>query len=191
MKIKFLISVMIIALVITAWTPLPVIGNTIDASVASQTTGTLQLVVNNKTGEKFNLVMKGPATYNWMLQAGKQTFNVLPGKYKYTYKACGGTEKTGTIQVKKNKQTLTLAVCKQQKKTGGGLKPINILNNTGGTVTLILTGPSSYRFSLKPGKSTLMVLKGTYQFTAYGCGGASISGTKKLGGKAVWKWWCM
>lgn len=191
MKIKFFIALVIITLVITAWSPVPVTGNVPDISVTSQTTGTIQMVVNNKTGEKFNLVMTGPATYKWMVNTGKQTFSMLPGKYKYTYKACGGTEKTGTIQVKKDKQILTLAVCKQEKKPSGGLKQINIQNNTGGTVTLILTGPASYRFSLKSGKSTIMVLKGTYQFTAYGCGGASISGTKKLGGKAVWKWWCM
>lgn len=191
MKIKVLIALVIVAFVITAWTPLPSNWNVQSTTAAAQTTGTLQLVVNNKTGEKFNLIMKGPATYNWMLKPGKQTFNVLPGEYKYSYKACDGAEKTGTVKIKKNKQTLSLAACKKAKKTAGGLKSINIQNNTGGTVTLILTGPESYRFYLKPGKSTMMVLKGTYQYTAYGCGGASISGTKKLGGKAVWKWWCM
>jgi hypothetical protein len=188
MKLRIVVAILLTALVITAWMPAPTHWSA-KSNLTVQTATALQLIVNNKTGEKFNLVMKGPATYNWMLKSGKQTFSVKPGKYTYTYKACGGTEKKGTVEVKKNNQTLVLAVCKQQNKTGGSSN-VNIQNDTGSTVTLILSGPASYRFSLAPGKSTISVIKGTYQYTAYGCGGASISGSKKLGGKSVWRWWC-
>jgi len=190
MKFKILISFIIAALLFSAWTPVEASWNPANATATAQAAGTMQLVVNNKTGESFKLVLKGPATYNWNLKPGKETFSVAPGKYKYTYKACGGTEKKGTVEVKKNNQTLVLAVCKQ-KNASGGMANIPIQNNTGGTVTLNLTGPATYHFSLAPGRSTISVLKGTYSYTAWGCGGASISGTKNLKGKNLWTWFCI
>ena len=189
MKIKIVIPLIILAMLLSGWGPASAEASSASDPTLQTQTGTLQLIVNNKTGEKFNLVMKGPATYNWNIQAGKQTFSVVPGKYKYSYKACGGTEKKGTVEVKKNNHTLVLAVCKQQNKAGGTVNVV-IQNNTGGSITLVLTGPGSYRFTLGTGKQTINVVKGTYQYTAYGCGGASSSGTKKLSGKSVWTWWC-
>jgi hypothetical protein len=191
MKIKILIPFIIIALLFSAWVPAQANWNPSTAATSTQAAGTVQLVVNNKTGESFNLVLKGPATYNWNLKPGKATFSVQPGKYKYTYKACGGTPKTGTVEVKKNNQTLVLAVCKQKNASAGGMVNIPIQNNTGGTVTLSLTGPATYRFTLATGRSTISVLKGTYTYTAWGCGGASASGTKNLKGKNLWTWFCI
>jgi len=62
---------------------------------------------------------------------------------------------------------------------------IKVNNKTGGNITLTLSGPASYTFTLGPGTHKLKVLPGKYNWTAWGCGGASDSGTyntKKLEG---------
>ena len=58
---------------------------------------------------------------------------------------------------------------------------ITITNSTDGTVTLYLSGPASYTFYLSTGDTTLSVCEGTYNYTAYGCGGASDSGSMSTG----------
>lgn len=52
-----------------------------------------------------------------------------------------------------------------------------IINDTGGQVTLYLTGPAKYTFYIPAGTKTLSVCPGTYSYTGYGCGGASKNGT--------------
>jgi|GEM_PF-1861731 len=58
---------------------------------------------------------------------------------------------------------------------------LSIQNDTGGTVTLYLTGPASFTFYLNTGPSSLYVCPGTYSYTAYGCGGATDRGTMSSG----------
>ncbi len=186
MNKNLMILLVIVALLVTALIPSPYTQKNV---VVQAQAGTLDLVINNKTGEKFNLVMKGPSTYNLMIKAGKQTVKILPGKYKYTYKACGGEEKKGTLEFKKNNQVLVLAVCKV-KQAAGGMVNITVQNNTHGYMTLNLVGPATYRFSLKAGKNTITVAKGKYQYTATGCGGSVATGKIQLKKPRVWTWFC-
>lgn len=58
---------------------------------------------------------------------------------------------------------------------------ISISNTTGGLVNLSLSGPAYYFFNLAAGDTTLSVCPGTYSFTAYGCGGATDTGTMSTG----------
>jgi hypothetical protein len=58
---------------------------------------------------------------------------------------------------------------------------IAITNSTDGQLTLDLSGPASYEFTLGTGDTTLPVCPGSYSYTAYGCGSASISGTINSG----------
>jgi hypothetical protein len=58
---------------------------------------------------------------------------------------------------------------------------IDISNTTGGLVTLYLRGPASFTFYINPGDTSLSVCSGTYSYTAYGCGGASDTGTMSSG----------
>lgn len=189
MKFKYIILMIIAALLMSAWGPMPVnwiAANEENAATASASTLTVN--VNNKTGETITLKMTGSTNYTFTIKAGKSTINVAPGKYKYTYQACQG-QKKGTVEVKKNNTNLVLAACNKNQKAAGGLVKIVIQNNTGGYITLNLTGPSTYQFSLGTGKSTISVAKGTYQYVVYGCG-ASLTGTKKFNGKFVWTFWC-
>ncbi len=65
---------------------------------------------------------------------------------------------------------------------------IDIKNDTGGQVKLYMTGPASFTFFLSAGNQTISVCKGTYSYTAYGCGGASINGTVSTNGEI--EFWC-
>jgi hypothetical protein len=56
-----------------------------------------------------------------------------------------------------------------------------ISNTTGGLVTLYLSGPASFVFYLNSGDTTLSVCSGTYSYTAYGCGGATDTGSMSSG----------
>jgi hypothetical protein len=58
---------------------------------------------------------------------------------------------------------------------------IQISNTTGESVTLYLSGPAEYVFYLGTGDTTLSVCSGYYSYTAYGCGGASDSGSMSSG----------
>ena len=58
---------------------------------------------------------------------------------------------------------------------------ISISNTTDGTVTLYLNGPANYVFYIGTGDSSVSVCAGTYNYTAYGCGGASDSGSMSSG----------
>jgi hypothetical protein len=58
---------------------------------------------------------------------------------------------------------------------------IEIDNTTGGIVTLKLSGPMKYRFDLATGLTTLNVCAGSYSYQAWGCGGATDSGTINSG----------
>ena len=66
---------------------------------------------------------------------------------------------------------------------------VKIINNTGGSLTLNLSGPATYSFTLGPGTHTIQVIPGTYTYTAWGCG-ATASGSKKLTKGDEWTWFC-
>jgi len=79
---------------------------------------------------------------------------------------------------------------KPQDEPSGKTVKILIENDTGGTLTLNLSGPKSYNFTFGPGNHTINVVAGTYSYTAWGCGGASTSGTKKLNAGDEWRFYC-
>jgi len=66
---------------------------------------------------------------------------------------------------------------------------VRIKNDTGGNISISLSGPASYSFSFTPGNHTIQVLPGTYSYTAWGCG-SSLSGTKKLSKGDEWRFYC-
>ena len=65
---------------------------------------------------------------------------------------------------------------------------ILIENNTGGTLTLYLSGQAKFTFYVKTGNQTIAVCAGSYSYTAYGCGGASRNGTMSSGEEH--EFWC-
>ena len=67
----------------------------------------------------------------------------------------------------------------------GNTVGVRIINNTGGSLTLNLSSPDAYSFTLQPGTNTIYVIPGTYNYTAWGCG-TTASGTKKLSKGDEW-----
>lgn len=150
--------------------------------------GESKITIKNNTGSSFYLTLTGPKTYTLYISAKSTKATVVSGKYKFSYQACDKTN-TGNFNAKGN-ANLVLQKCKEDK-SGGGLSNVTIKNNTGGSIYIYLNGPKSYTFYFSSGTSKMEVAGGKYQYTAYGCGGASISGTKNFKGKNdMWSFWC-
>ena len=170
MKInKALVLILLVSLWVTVWSP--------PAGAAAGSSG---LTVDNKTGSTVTITLSGAGSYTIRAVPGKSSTAVAPGKYKFSYRACGAN-KTGTITVLSNPAKLTIAKCVMAN--------ITIQNDTGGNVSLSLTGPASYFFTLGTGKSKITAIKGKYDYRVSGvCG--SKTGTVTLGKGLVWRWWC-
>jgi hypothetical protein len=66
---------------------------------------------------------------------------------------------------------------------------IKIINNTGGNITINLSGPATYSFTFGTGTHNMQVIPGTYTYTVWGCG-TSTSGSKNLNKVDEWTWFC-
>lgn len=68
---------------------------------------------------------------------------------------------------------------------------ITVRNDTGGSLTLKLTGPAEYTFKLATGDHSIRVVVGEYQYEAIGCGGSVKRGKIFLGLPGdIWRFWC-
>jgi hypothetical protein len=158
MKSKLLFVILICALLISAFMP------------AQTSTGTVKAVFNNKTAEQVSISLTGPAAYTFSLPPGKSNQQVLPGKYHYTYTACG-EPKSGNFTVKKNGDTLTLAACPKKPPTPPATYKLVLNNKTGQVVKITLSGPVTYTFTLQPGKTSQDVKPGKYRYSYQACQG--------------------
>ena len=165
---RALILILLVSLMVSAWfTP----------ALAAGSGG---LTVDNKTGATVTITLNGAGSYTIRAVPGKSSTAVTPGKYKFSYKACGAT-KTGNIAVLANGAKLAIAKCVMANVT--------IQNDTGGNVSLSLNGPASYFFTLATGRTKITAIKGKYDYRLAGiCG--SKTGTINLGKGLVWRWWC-
>lgn len=144
------------------------------------------LKVSNKSGADLQISLQGKSPYFLNARAGNSQHVIRRGTYEYSYYACGAWQ-SGEIKVDNNTYEFKIASC--NTATAGGVKLI-IINNTNGILTLHLVGPAEYWFHIAPGKETVTVVKGTYDYTVWGCGGSTGTGTKKLTSKSEWRFWC-
>jgi len=75
------------------------------------------------------------------------------------------------------------------KSPSGKTVTIKIVNNTGGNLSLSLSGPATYSFTFGPGNHNIKILPGTYTYTAWGCG-TSMTGTENLKKARDWTFYC-
>jgi hypothetical protein len=183
-KIKLLSIVLLISLLLSAWSA-PAWGAAAQQgqagspALAAAETG-LKLIVDNKSGGELVLTLSGPRSYSFTAAKGKNVFYVEPGKYSYTYKACGAN-RDGSIVISGKGGKLPIAKCV--------MATVTMVNDTGGSFYLTITGTASYQLTIPTGKSKINVLKGKYEYRVSGsCG--STSGTINLRKGLVWKWWC-
>ena len=166
---KIILILVITALLLVTLFPYP-------ASAA----GTVKWNVKNASTDKVTIRLWGPASYTLEAKKnGASKFDVVPGTYTYSMMACG-VNMTGEVVIAKNSKPFKIPKCAS----------LIVNNQTGGGITIQLTGPASYNLSFGTGKTTKSVLSGTYSYTAYGCGGASMSGKITLKGKKNWTFWC-
>ena len=144
------------------------------------------LNIANKSGSDVPITLQGKVPYTLSAIAGASKHVIRLGTYKYKYYACGNWQ-SGELKATKNTVALNIPSC--QTATSGGVKVL-IVNDTFGMITLHLTGPQEYWFHISSGKETVQVVKGTYNFTVWGCGGASDSGTRKITSKINWRFFC-
>jgi hypothetical protein len=149
-----------------------------------------QLVVVNKNKTTVTVYIYGPTYHTVVAKPGKTKLPVSEGTYQYSFNTdCGGYQ-SGSIQVKKSGAQLIIPACKTDK-AGKGDKTVKvtIVNETSGTLTLILSGPANYTFYLQPGKTKIDVLQGKYEYSAYGCSDSEF-GSVRLRSGFKWYWYC-
>lgn len=156
-----------------------------DTGPATSTTSstTYEVKINNQTGTEFKIVFTGASAYTFTIKPGVNIIKLPLGKFKYKYTACGDNT-TGNYTVQKNNPKLEIKACK-----GAGTTSIQFENRTGGSMSITLIGPTTYRLTIPTGKSTVQVIKGTYTYSVWSiCG--STGGTIKLTAAKFWDWWC-
>ncbi|TAK13775.1 MAG: hypothetical protein EPO32_04170 [Anaerolineae bacterium] len=153
-------------------------------------TNTIQVRINNRTGVKLWITLRGPATYTLEMLSGLNKILVAKGTYTYSYEACGKTN-TGTFKATSPNVELKLPPCTVVGSDGEKAQTLRlkIQNDTGANMTLYLYGPANYTFTITPGVNQVYVVKGTYTYYNYtACG--YTSGTIVVKPQQVWRWWC-
>jgi hypothetical protein len=157
--------------------------------MAAPRSNTVELLVQNKTGESVQLVLNGPEDTQTVFVDANQTLKVevVPGTYFYKYEACGLMNRA-TTQVDANEDVLTLTKC-----AGTAISNININNKTGRAMIVTLTGAGGvYGYWVPPSGLNIQVPAGGYSFTSVACMSDSgiIKASARLGQPLIWTWTC-
>jgi hypothetical protein len=139
-----------------------------DAQNATAATTNSFLTVANKSIGTVTVTLTGPGTYTIFAPVGITTKEIPKGTYRYSYKACG-LDYTGTLKATGGKSKLSIAKCKTAN--------LIIMNFTDSTLTVNLSGPATYYYSV-PAHSAMraVILRGVYRHSSV-CHGKSFSGT--------------
>lgn len=151
-------------------------GDTVVGTVKVKSTATLtlkleraKLVINSKIGGNIYLQLNGPRDYGLWVALGKTNYDLVPGDYKYSFYAEGGTEK-GEFTLKKSGGVLVLQIIK------GKLK---INSKYAQNLFVTFTGPVAYYQWVIPGKTTLEMRVGAYKYS-YWYDGKTYDGSFEL-----------
>lgn len=159
----------------------PIELGVLTSGVEAPLAATGKLIFNNKTGVVIpQLILTGVKNYTFYnVPAGKSEFTVEKGKYSVEYPACGKS-KIKKVSISGNTKINTVSC---------PTTTVNLINQTGGTFYLTLTGPATYRFNIPTGTTKITVMKGQYSYYVSGNCGTS-SGTVKIRNRMRWTWWC-
>ena len=144
----------------------------------------VRLTVDNRNPKQLQIYLSGPSYYSFKVAGEeKEIFAVNRGVYDYTITGCGRSAK-GTLDLSVNK-TLVMKECgtssaslaKEPNRVDLGqilkVVKIKVENFATGNSLVILTGPSTYVFSLTEDASTsYTVAKGKYDVQVFACGGS-------------------
>ena len=142
----------------------------------------IRLTINNRNTSPMYLRLTGSSFYYLSVEDETRTnFTIERGEYDYSLTACGATT-TGTLDLSNNK-TLVMPICggnagasskdpdKVDLSVEHKLVRVSVENETSGRALVILTGPTTYVFSLDKDKTyTYTVVRGEYDVQYYACG---------------------
>jgi hypothetical protein len=150
---------------------------------------TVDISVDNRTGQSVSLFMNGPGQSETVFLASDQSesLEVLPGEYFYRYEACGHMN-FGTFSATAAEPTLILRKC-------AGVSTSNIVvdNQTGSPFILTLNGLGGlYGYWVPVGGLTIQVPAGGYQYNATTCGpnSGTVKASASLQQPIIWSWDC-
>jgi hypothetical protein len=145
-------------------------------------TRTVTLTIDNRANSGITLHLKG--TYQYYLQVAgesRQSFTINQGKYNYTLKGCGMTAKatldltSDTILINPVCGGNVPSIPKVTTKINLGailkVVPVTISNDLDYKTMVVMTGPSTYVFTLASGQDLpVTIAKGKYTVSYYACG---------------------
>lgn len=151
-------------------------------AAADEKTGPVGLTVENRSSGYVYLWLEGPSFYYLVVKPGEtKIFTVMRGEYFQTVRACGDT---ASHIVDISKQTrMIMPVCGANAKQAGTspyvvdlsqiikIVKVTVKNESDTRMLAILTGPSTYVFTLDKGVSKdYTIAKGEYTVQFYACG---------------------
>lgn len=151
-------------------------------AAAGEKTGPVGLTIENRSSGYIYLWLQGPSFYYLVVKPGEtKVFTIVRGEYFQTVRACGDT---ASSIVDLSKQTrMIMPLCGANAKQSA-LSPyvvdlstiikivkVTVKNESDTRLLAILTGPSTYVFSLNKGESRdYTIAKGDYTVQYFACG---------------------
>ena len=174
---------LLILVLMSAAVPLP---KSVSLASTSEKSDLIALKVENDSTSYAYLWLDGPEFYYFVVKPDEtKTFTVRRGEYDKEVSYCGAKD-SSTIDLTKHTR-LIMPVCGANKR-GESSSPhivnitntikivkVTVKNETGTRVLAILTGPSTYVFSLaKDEYRDYTIAKGDYDVQYYACGKKGI-----------------
>ncbi len=176
LKTRLLITISLAAILLaTVFAAYPV-------QTAQASTRTITLTIDNRSSSGISLRLSGPYQYYMEVASGKsQSFTINRGTYDYTIKGCGMTVKN-SIELKSDTIMIN-PVCGARIRTVPAdrskidlsddirVVPVTVESQLTYKTFVILTGPSTYVFTLKPDQELDVTIgKGDYDVRYFACG---------------------
>ena len=154
----------------------------LQASPVQASQGSVTLTIDNRSSTGLTLTLRGPAYYFFKVASGDlHKYSVLRGTYSYVLTGCG-MRTTGTLVIQQDTKMIN-PVCggnvraapKDNSKVDLGAKvkvvPVTISSDLPLTTKVVLTGPSTYDFFIKPDQDLEVTIgRGVYNVNYYACG---------------------
>ncbi|MES0359299.1 MAG: hypothetical protein ABUK20_00165 [Anaerolineales bacterium] len=178
LRVLILVNLLVMLLV-TAAVPLPKSTN---FGASSEKSDMIALRVDNYSTSYAYLWLDGPAFYYLVVKPGEsKTFTVMRGEYAKDVSYCGAQD-SSIIDLTKHTR-LVMPVCGANSRQSPNsphvvnitntikIVKVTVKNDADSKVLAILTGPSTYVFSLnKEVSKDYTIAKGDYEVQYYACG---------------------
>lgn len=151
-------------------------------AATGEKTGPVGLTVENRSSGYVYLWLEGPSFYYLVVKPGEtKVYTVMRGEYFQTVRACGDTA-SSIVDVSKQTRMI-MPVCGANAKQAGTspyvvdlskvikIVKVTVKNEADTRMLAILTGPSTYVFTLNKGESRdYTIAKGEYTVQYFACG---------------------